>query len=162
MLTISLTVELHLFQLCSDVSHVECYLRCSVDIVCETHYILWCGCNKRECEIPDREGEYIIGIVSGTVQKLWNKIPLWNQSENAYYRIPFLFACNETNLMQYLSSVYSVTISLHVSGLLVAHHQEEAMYICNNWYVFYFSVDCRQARRLDSLHAYIGMHGQKT
>jgi hypothetical protein len=26
--------------------------------------------------------------------------------------------------MHYLSSVYSVTIPLHVSGLLVAHHQE--------------------------------------
>jgi hypothetical protein len=29
-------------------------------------------------------------------------------------------ACNETNLMHCLSSVYSVTIPLHVSGLLVA------------------------------------------
>jgi hypothetical protein len=34
------------------------------------------------------------------------------------------YACNETNLMHYLSLVYSVTIPLHVSGLLVAHHQE--------------------------------------
>jgi hypothetical protein len=36
--------------------------------------------------------------------------------------------------MHYLSSVYSVTIPLHVSGLLVAHHQEVAMYICDNWF----------------------------
>jgi hypothetical protein len=43
----------------------------------------------------------------------------------------FYYACNETSLMHYLSSVYSVTISLHVSGLLVAHHQEVTMYICN-------------------------------
>jgi hypothetical protein len=42
-------------------------------------------------------------------------------------------ACNETNLMHCLSSVYSVTILLHVSSLLVAHHQEVTMYICNNW-----------------------------
>jgi hypothetical protein len=34
------------------------------------------------------------------------------------------YFCNETKLMHYLSSVYSVTITLHVSGLLVAHHQE--------------------------------------
>jgi hypothetical protein len=37
--------------------------------------------------------------------------------------------------MHYLSSVYSVTIPLQVSGLLVAHHQEVTMYICNKWYV---------------------------
>jgi hypothetical protein len=38
-------------------------------------------------------------------------------------------ACNETNWLHYLSSVYSVTIPLHVSGLLVDHHQEVAIYI---------------------------------
>jgi hypothetical protein len=47
--------------------------------------------------------------------------------------------------MHYLSSVYSVTIPLHVSGLLVAHHQEAAIYICDSWYVLYVLVDCRQA-----------------
>jgi hypothetical protein len=52
-----------------------------------------------------------------------------------------IYACNETNLMHYLSSVYSVTIPLHVSGLLVAHHQEVKMYICNKWYVLYVLVD---------------------
>jgi hypothetical protein len=40
-------------------------------------------------------------------------------------------ACNETKRMHYLSSIYSVTIPLHVWGLLVAHHQEVTMYICN-------------------------------
>jgi hypothetical protein len=38
------------------------------------------------------------------------------------------FACNETNLMHYLSSPYSVTTPLHVSVLLEAHHQEVTMY----------------------------------
>jgi hypothetical protein len=55
-------------------------------------------------------------------------------------------ACNETNPMRYLSSLYWVTTPLHVSGLLVAHHQEIAMYICDNWYVLYVLVDCRRAR----------------
>jgi hypothetical protein len=32
--------------------------------------------------------------------------------------------CNETNLIHYLSSVYSVTIPLHASGLIVPHHQD--------------------------------------
>jgi hypothetical protein len=50
--------------------------------------------------------------------------------------------CNETNLMHYLSPVYSVTIHLHVSGSLVAHHQEVTMYICDKWYVL---VDCQLA-----------------
>jgi hypothetical protein len=35
--------------------------------------------------------------------------------------------CIETNLIQCLSSVYSVTIPLHVLGLPVTHHQEAAM-----------------------------------
>jgi hypothetical protein len=38
-------------------------------------------------------------------------------------------ACNDTNLLHSLPSVYSVTVPLHVSGLLVAHHQEVTMYI---------------------------------
>ena len=24
-------------------------------MVCEAHNTLWCGCNERECEIPERE-----------------------------------------------------------------------------------------------------------
>jgi hypothetical protein len=58
-------------------------------------------------------------------------------------RIP-TSACNETNTMHYLSSVYYSTILLHVSDLLVAHHQEVTMYtrICNKWYVL---VDCHLA-----------------
>jgi hypothetical protein len=56
-------------------------------------------------------------------------------------------ACNETNLMHYLSSVYSVTIPLHVSGLLVVHHQEIAMYMCDEWYVLCFLVECRRTGR---------------
>jgi hypothetical protein len=39
-----------------------------------------------------------------------------------------LHACNETNLKHYLSSVYSVTIPLHVAGLLVDHRQEDTIY----------------------------------
>jgi hypothetical protein len=55
------------------------------------------------------------------------------------------YACNETNVMHYLSSVYWVTIPLHVSGLPVAHHQEVATHICGNWHVLYVLVDWRQA-----------------
>jgi hypothetical protein len=33
------------------------------------------------------------------------------------------------------SSVYSITIPLHVSGLQVAHHQEVTIYTCNKWYM---------------------------
>jgi hypothetical protein len=44
-------------------------------------------------------------------------------------------ACNETSLMRYLFSAYSVTKLQHVSGFLVAHHQEVKMYICNKWCV---------------------------
>jgi hypothetical protein len=58
---------------------------------------------------------------------------------NFIFRSPCIsiYASNETNLMHYLSSVYSVTIPLHVSGLLVSHHQEVTTYICNKWYVLY-------------------------
>jgi hypothetical protein len=47
--------------------------------------------------------------------------------------------------MHYLSSVYYVTVPLRVSGLIVANHQEVAMYICNKWYVLYVLVDCQLA-----------------
>jgi hypothetical protein len=47
---------------------------------------------------------------------------------------------NESHPMHYLSSIYSVTIPLHVSGLIVAHHQEVTMYICKNWHVLYVLV----------------------
>jgi hypothetical protein len=49
---------------------------------------------------------------------------------------------NETNLIHYVSSVYSVTVPLHVSGLLVAHHHGVTMCICNKWYVLYVLVFC--------------------
>jgi hypothetical protein len=47
--------------------------------------------------------------------------------------------------MHYLSSVHSVTIPPHVSGLLVAHHQEVTMYMRDSWYVLYVLVQCRRA-----------------
>jgi hypothetical protein len=55
--------------------------------------------------------------------------------------------CNETNLVHYFSSVYSVTIPPHVSSLLAAHHKEVrvTMYICNKWYMLYTLVDCQLA-----------------
>jgi hypothetical protein len=60
-----------------------------------------------------------------------------------YFTKKTVCACNETNVTHYLSSVYWVTKPLHVSGFLVAHHQEVAMYICDNWYVLYILVHCR-------------------
>jgi hypothetical protein len=42
------------------------------------------------------------------------------------------------------SSVYSVTIYLHVSGLLVARCQDVTMNLCENWYVMYVLVECRR------------------
>jgi hypothetical protein len=65
--------------------------------------------------------------------------------QSKYARTLIRHACNETNLMHYLSSVYSVTIPLHVSDLLVAHHQEVTFYICNKWYVLYVLADCQLA-----------------
>jgi hypothetical protein len=47
--------------------------------------------------------------------------------------------------MHYLFLIYLVTTTLHVSGLVVAHHQEVAMYICDNWYVVYVLVVYRRA-----------------
>jgi hypothetical protein len=54
-----------------------------------------------------------------------------------------IYGCNETNLMHYLSSVYSVTIPLNVSGLLVAHHQKVTMHICKKRYLLYVLVNCQ-------------------
>jgi hypothetical protein len=50
--------------------------------------------------------------------------------------------------MHCLSSVYSVTIPLNVSSLLVDPHQEVTMYeyICDDWYVLYVLVGSRLRR----------------
>jgi hypothetical protein len=45
--------------------------------------------------------------------------------------------CMQLNQLDSLFKVYPVTIPLHVSVLLAAHHQEVTMNICNNWYVLY-------------------------
>jgi hypothetical protein len=49
--------------------------------------------------------------------------------------------------MQYLSPVYTVTKPVHVSGLLVAHHQQVKMYICKIGMCFTFrlTVSCKYA-----------------
>jgi hypothetical protein len=47
--------------------------------------------------------------------------------------------------MHHLSSAHSVTIPLHVSGLLGAQHQELIMYLCYKWYVLYVLFDRRRA-----------------
>jgi hypothetical protein len=39
--------------------------------------------------------------------------------------------------------LYTITVPLHVSGLLVAYHQEVTMYICDTCYVLYVLVDCQ-------------------
>jgi hypothetical protein len=70
----------------------------------------------------------------------WN---LWNAIDKVKRKCTEKYACNETNLMHYLSSVYSVTIPLHVSGLLVAHHQEATICIFESWDMLYVLVDCQ-------------------
>jgi hypothetical protein len=54
----------------------------------------------------------------------------------------FCKACNESNLMHYLSSLYWVTIPLHVSCACSSSSGDNNVYICDNWYVLYFLVDC--------------------
>jgi hypothetical protein len=51
-----------------------------------------------------------------------------------------VYASHGTNLMHYVPSVYSDTVPLHVSGWLIAHHQEVTIHICNKWYVMYVPV----------------------
>jgi hypothetical protein len=41
--------------------------------------------------------------------------------------------------------IFCLFIPLHVSALLVAHHQEVPIYVCASWYVLYVSVDCQLA-----------------
>jgi hypothetical protein len=50
--------------------------------------------------------------------------------------------------MHYISSVYFLNQTLHVSDIFVAHHQEVyCTYIYNNWYVMCFLADCLLADR---------------
>jgi hypothetical protein len=60
----------------------------------------------------------------------------------------------------YLQIIQSLYVYVHVSVLLVAHHQEVTMCICDNWYVLYVLVDCQQAwieRNIPSRPAYSGL-----
>jgi hypothetical protein len=59
---------------------------------------------------------------------------------NKYSETKSFLACNETNMSYCLLSVYSVTTTLHVLGLLAAHHQELALYTCDSLYVLYVLV----------------------
>jgi hypothetical protein len=84
-------------------------------------------------------------LTTGTRSEKWVVGGISSSCEHVLTQTLIVYACNETNLMHYLFSVYSVTIPPHVLGLLVAHHQEVTMYICNNWYVLNVLVDCRRA-----------------
>jgi hypothetical protein len=66
-----------------------------------------------------------------------------------------IYACNETNLRHHSSAVYSVTVPLHVLGLLVAHHQEVTVYICGNWCVSPANSQLRRTTRTNLSHIYI-------
>jgi hypothetical protein len=59
--------------------------------------------------------------------------------------------------MHYLSSVYSITITLHVSGYQVAHHQEVTMYVYDNCYVLYLLVDGRRVWPEDDSSHHVGV-----
>jgi hypothetical protein len=73
---------------------------------------------------PSSEFFFLCGILSNQVATVMSHLSL-----NIFINSNLVGnACNETNLMHYVSSVYSVTIPLHVSGLLVAHHLEVTMY----------------------------------
>jgi hypothetical protein len=56
-------------------------------------------------------------------------VALYPDIRPSYSRDCYSHACNKTKLMHYLSSVYSVTIPLHVSDLPVARHQEVTIYM---------------------------------
>jgi hypothetical protein len=101
-----------------------------------------------------KKDRYIYYLLMFFFQNIWRYTPEFHnlhsyRCDNINYCNYNCNAFNEANVMHYLSSVYSVTIPLHVSGLLVAHHQEVTMYICNKWYVLYILVDCQL------LHMYI-------
>jgi hypothetical protein len=59
-------------------------------------------------------------------QSVLKKLTTWGRFKNFTFCWPYIsiYACNETNLMHCLSSVYSVTIPLQVSSWLVANHLE--------------------------------------
>jgi hypothetical protein len=88
-------------------------------------------------------------IRTDTTEPGYNHIGLYDTSsitqDILWYQLIRNCACNETNLMHYLFSVYSNAIPLHVLGLPVAHHQEVTKYICDNWYVLYVLDVCQRA-----------------
>jgi hypothetical protein len=88
-------------------------------------------------------------ILSLTLLALWRKTVPWKQATSAKCQILCFFDLHLDICVQWTQadalfiSVYSVTITLHVLGLLLAHHQEVTMYVCDSWYMLYVLVDCQ-------------------
>jgi hypothetical protein len=103
---------------------------------------LWYACLYRG--LPGETEDFNTSVLYRVLQARWK---LQRNFRFFYVSLPCIsiYACNETNLIHYLSSVYCVTIPIHVSDLLVAHYQEVTMYICDNWYMLYVLVNCRRA-----------------
>jgi hypothetical protein len=73
-----------------------------------------------------------------------------------------MYACNETNFMHYVSSVYSVTIPVHVLGLLVAHHKEVTNQEIKFMYLKKQKLNKQQYKNTSKMHdpmaEYVGSH----
>jgi hypothetical protein len=95
--------------------------------------------------VPDRKVQVSFLLLSGIMVILLllsvlfipalyphERVTAFSLSSSTIVQILQKYACNETKLMHYLSSVYPVTIPAHVLGLLVAHYQEVTRYICNS------------------------------
>jgi hypothetical protein len=97
-------------------------------------YFVWCifmqtGSNNKRLNICM---QYMYAIRGS----LTNRPSIHPWSLHTYlptYLIIYKYACNETNVMHYLSLVYWVSIPRHVSGLLVAHHKKVTIYTCKNF-----------------------------
>ena len=57
--------------------------------------------------------------------------------KSSLYKHVGLICVTKTNFMHNLSSVYFLNQLLHVSGILVTHHQEVHCVYTTNWYVLY-------------------------
>jgi hypothetical protein len=145
---------------CSEALETVCLFRSEMD-----SYRGYTGvCQRVQCKkvlwtLLPRALYFLLCSVYRTSANIWKEVNEIHKCYTIRDLVRFMFcwpciskyACSETNLMHYLSSIYWVTIPLHVSGLLVAHHQEVAMNICIYIYiciyVLYVLVDCRRVRR---------------
>jgi hypothetical protein len=115
------------------------------NLICNVWRQRWLGISRYKWEnsgIKDekrQKPDYIEWVGSRSVLVWIRKLTF------GFHYVYFIMRMMKPTVCTIYLQFIEITILLHVSGLLVAHHQKVTMYICENWYVLCVLVICRPA-----------------